>query len=194
MAFQFEKTLIINQEALTQYCAFTELLEPKAILPYIFTIQHQYLKYLICPNFYSELIEQIETGTLSYENEILINGTSDFKYLGLVPYLAWASYREYIIKGNVRSTQSGLNIYTSDTTERPSDKQLDLLVTDANNKVNFYRAEVVVFLEANKADYPLWDCDCIDKKNNNNTNITPIQDNKYDFFNTRIGVIKGYRR
>jgi hypothetical protein len=194
MEFNLDKTLIINQQALVNYCAFTQLLEARAIEPYIFTIQHQYVKYLLCPDFYSNLIEQIQSNTISYENEILINGTSDFKYLGLVPYLAWASYREYIIKGNVRSTQSGLNIYTSDTTERPSDKQLDLLVTDANNKVNFYRAEVVVFLEANKSDYPLWDCDCIDKKGNNNTNITPIQDSKYDFFNTRIGVMKSHRR
>lgn len=193
MAFTLDKTLIIDTQDLTNYCAFTELLESKAIEPYIFTVQYQYLKVLLCPAFYTEILEQIESGTLSYENEELINGTSDNQFLGLTPYLAWLAYREYIIKGNVRSTQSGLNIYVSDTTERPSDSQLDLLVKDATDKINFYRSEIVSFLEANKESYPLWDCDCIDKRNNN-TGITPIQDGKYDFFNYRIGVIKGYNK
>ena len=193
MAFTFDRTLIINQEALTQYCAFTELLEPKAILPYIFTVQYQYLKYLLCADFYSELIEQIESNTLSYENEILINGTVDGKFLGLTPYLAWLAWKEYATKGNVRSTQSGLTTYTSDTTEKPSDRQLDLLIRDAENKANFYRAEIVVFLNANKEDYPLFDCKCSENLHNN-IGITAISDGKYDFFNTRIGVIKGYRR
>jgi hypothetical protein len=189
-----DKTLIINQQTLTDYCAFTELLEPKAILPYIFTVQYQYAKYILCPDLYSEIIEQIESNTLSYENEILISGTSDFKFLGVTPYLAWLAWKEYAAKGNVRSTQSGLNIYTSDTTERPSDKQLDLLIRDADNKINFYRNELFVFLESNKEDYPLWNCGCVGEKANNNIGITPIQDEKYGFFNYRIGAIKTFRR
>jgi hypothetical protein len=189
MAFELNKTLVISTQDLINYCAFSELLEAKAIEPYIFTVQHQYLKPLLCAELYSEILEQIESNTLSYENQELISGTSDNNYLGLTPYLAWLAYREYIIRGNVRSTQSGLVVYTSDTTEAPNEKLMDLIVKDTTNKINFYRAEVVNFLEENKSTYPLWGCDCGNVKNNNNIGITSVQDDKYNF-GLRVGVIK----
>ena len=192
--YELNKTLIITRQDLTDYCGFSELLEAKAIEPYIFTVQYQYVKALLCPDLYSQILDEIASNTLSYENIDLIYGKSNEQFQGVLPYLCWLAFREYLTLSGARSTQSGLKIYKSETTEQPTPAQLDTIIRNVNDKVNFYRAEIMGFLEKNKEDYPLWNCDCGQKFNNNNLGINTIQDAKYDFNNLRIGVIKTYRR
>ena len=178
------QTLLISQADLQTFASASVFVEPKYVEPYILQVQYLYVKPVLCTEFYTELLLQTLTNTLTYENKELLTGKEDGSFLGLQMWLLWLAYAEYLIFCNTKDTQSGIRIWQDQTSEVPTDKKMEMLIQKAKDNANLYKEAVLVYLSENLADFPTYkDSNCNNcqgnERNKGNTNISAISKNKY---------------
>lgn len=130
---------------------------------------------ILCREFYNEILDQIESDTLTAENTTLLPYLKD--------YLVFKIYDAYLVDSNIIFTPSGARTQIDTTSTLPSDKQMGEVSKKAENRALFFQSELVNFLELNEDDYPLWrdsSCAC-------NTSTMPVKANSF----SKIGNSKG---
>jgi deoxyribodipyrimidine photolyase len=111
-------------------------------------VQEPALLPIICREFYNELIEEIETNTLTTANEILLPYIKDF--------LIYKSMARYYATANYKSTPAGIRVHTDTISSQANPDQMRQLIDMVNKDASFYQDELVNFLQANQDDYPTW--------------------------------------
>jgi len=175
------QTLIIERTDLENYLAFSQYLETKYINNLIFNCQYLYVRPLLCNSFYIELLAQIETNTLSYENAELVNGSADGSFMGLKLWLCWLVYAEYLASSNLFSTHSGVKIFQDQTSDSPTKAELQVEIDKAKTNADLFKNSVIEFLNANADNYPVWQDSCQQCNQNSigNSKISWINKSKY---------------
>jgi len=116
----------------------------------------------------SELITQNETlpTTFSTANKTLLDGGtythSDCTYMfqGLKACIIYYAFARFTNRTPYNYTAAGLVVKESDYSNPVSDKVVQRLETEAELTAEALRDEIILFLNRNCADYPLWKGDC----------------------------------
>jgi len=155
-----QRTLLISAEDVQNFASLSQYIETKYTNATIYDVQFQYVRPVLCDALYSELITALQgTPPLSPELDLLLNGDG-LIFEGIRAYLCWQVYVEWLVVGNSKSTQTGMQKLTSQFSEQLTENQLGSLIQHARSKAEFYKSELLRFLHENKADYPNACTDC----------------------------------
>jgi hypothetical protein len=149
------RTLFISQQDFKDRVDLSENVLSKYIIPSIALVQDRYIKKILCPEFYDELIEQVADDDLTDDNETLVN---DY----IKPAMVYRAYARYISNANIFSTPSGFRKYSEENSEAATTADLAGTIAQAESDAQFYENELREFLENNEDDYPTFrdNCNC----------------------------------
>jgi hypothetical protein len=159
---------LISRESLNEITQFSQYVEDDYVEQLVTDCQIAYVKPLLCNDLFAELLTQKEGTTLTPENELLLYG-NDSTFFGVTRYLAWLCFAQWLRMGNSKPTQTGLQKLTSQYSEQAPDTEKQDKINFAESRADFFRKEVIQFLNDNKADYPTW---CAESDCNDNTQAT----------------------
>lgn len=152
------RTLFISQEDFKDRVDLSDNVLSKYIIPNIAMVQDRYIRKIICKDFYDELITQIDGGTLTADNQTLVD---DY----IKPAMVFRSYSRYLPTANTFSTPAGFRRFRDDNSESAEAADMQASINQANSDSNFYEKELYDFLENNLDDYPTYrdNCKCAKK-------------------------------
>lgn len=156
------QTLITTSE-LKKYTPTNYGLDPQVINGIIETAEVCYIKPCLGTDFYNELILQVNTNTLTPDNQTLMDN-----YLSFV--LAWFVLSDGVTYMDTRIDNKGLNHNIDPATaQTASAGKTEEIKRDAKFKAEKWRKEMIDFLNTNIALYPLFrsstECCCNDNAN-----------------------------
>lgn len=140
------------------------------IMHSLIAAQDRYLEPVLGTQLYSELLDQKENDSLTYENDSLLGE--------IMPMLSHYFYTIYLPASSIYHTNKGALEYSDDHAQRLSSRRLEILIDQHISLAQRYERELIVFLNENKSDYPSWDESCYKKLS----------------ISTRIGVSKAKKR
>ena len=111
-------------------------------------VQETSFRPLLCDELFCELLTQKEAGTLTPENEALIKKAEP--YLSQLIYAEWASESRYV------SSNTGLRTLSEENFNNSPGVDTSGIIMNARNKAAYYRSKILIYLNENKDDYPLW--------------------------------------
>jgi hypothetical protein len=145
------RTPIMAQSELKDYVDVGSNIDVRYVEPYILTAQNTYIQPLLCRDLYVELLTAIDSGY----------PLSD-ALTALLPYvksaLAYYAFHDFLLNQGVRVTASGVSVKTSEWAQPAEDKAVYQRANFARAQGDTWAAALVDFLEANKADYPAYNC------------------------------------
>lgn len=151
-------TLLIDTSAFSERVDVSDHVADKYLDRHILTAQDRYLKPLLGAAFYTELLEEKETGYWQGINEAFVTNY-------VTPYLVWRSYQTYLPHSNIFFTGMGPRILEEDNSRPIGEKRLNVLTDEARNQAQFYEREMYEYLCDNKASFESWE-DATDKNRN----------------------------
>lgn len=146
-----ERVILIDQIDFAPYVDITSHVGAERIVPHIGNAQMMKIRTILGKELYADLLTK-------YENSGNVSLTEAYSKLhkALIPLLCYAAYEQYLPYSNITNTAFGLVVKKSQHSEPVDDKTLGKIINNVGHKVNFYRAELEVFLKENAADYPLY--------------------------------------
>ncbi len=113
------------------------------------------LEMLIGSGLYDEIISE-------FPNSFSAANTTLFPYVK--KFLAWQAYQFWIPKANFKDTRSGFRVMREDNSDAATEKDMATLIRDIKMWAQTQKEKLVQFLEDNCTTYPLYDCECGNKK------------------------------
>jgi len=114
-------------------------------------VQEKFLPFVLCKETYEEFIDQWNDGGESY---------LDQKYQDLLPYvknyLIFKTYQRLVTLGNFINTVSGQRVIQTDIDREVTSAEKAIIVKQADEDADFYRDDLLNYLEDNKDVFPLW--------------------------------------
>jgi len=155
------KYLFIEVGELKEYVDISPNLLPRITDSIIQLSQETFYKQnVLCPDYYDELTSEVEAGTVTASNQLVINK--------IKPALAQRVFIRILQKGGNISTASGFRVHNEDNSNASERTQLADLIEQARRDADYYDGDLLLFLEQNKTDYPTWEAsDCNECRNNN---------------------------
>lgn len=150
--------LLIPLDYLTEACFLSANNVDKKYKMVLELAQDQ-LKSILGLEFYQEIETQYaaQNDTLSVANAALYEGY-------IKKYLAWQTYVFYLQFSQADDTPTGIRQFTDENSEIISDIKLSARERNVQNKVQFYKGEMIAFLKTTQLNdttaYPLWNCGC----------------------------------
>jgi hypothetical protein len=158
------RTLLITPQDIQDWAGLSQYLEVKYIQPVIYAMQYQRVRPLICEALYLQLIDAIQNNSLTpIQSELLYGNGLGFE--GIRAYLVWECYKDWLFRGQQTSTQTGMRTHETQYDEPIENSTQTALIRNAHDQKEFYKTELVNFLEKNKASFPLYDCQNCQQKN-----------------------------
>lgn len=119
------------------------------LVPFIDVSEQMNLYPILGLAFVTELQNQIDTVTLTPDNETLLNNY-------IIPYDAWSTFMEASVFLVFRSNNKGVTKNFSDSSQPIDRFELSVYRQGINDKVNFYRNRLIEYLQDNKTLFPLY--------------------------------------
>jgi hypothetical protein len=165
----FCRTLFISQEDFQNRVDLSGNVLSKYIIPNIAIVQDRYIRKILCDDFYNELINQINSDTLTPDNKTLVDNY-------IKPAMVYRSYARYVATANVYSSVSGLRKYKEDDSDAAERDDLIPLIKQAESDATFYERELIEFLDNNEDSYLTWKnkCKCNNIKSATNFKFSRI--------------------
>lgn len=142
----------------------------------VLEISQDKLKSLLGGQFYDQIVSQYSAGTLSADNDALYEGY-------IKKFLAWQTYFNYVGFANNDATPTGIRKFIDANSEVLSGVEMYAFEKKINEKVNFYKGEMINFLKLEQSKtagkYPLYQYSC---KEDFSFGITSITKKNYDLF------------
>jgi hypothetical protein len=161
------RVVTVSREDYVNVVDLSDNIINRYILPYIALTEDKHLKQITCNALYEEIIDQITNNTLTPANEALLAKVK--------PYVVFKSYERYLAHANVYSTPSGIRTYNEEDSSSATQEQISALISLANEDAMVYESELKNFLDANKADYPLYEgCGCKSEYNTGKFNVSKV--------------------
>lgn len=170
-------TQLISRETLTEITQFSQYVEDTYIEQLVTDCQIMYIKPILCNELFAELLTEVQSTTLTPENELLLYG-NDSTFFGITRYLAWVCFAQWLRMGNSKPTQTGLQVLASQFSEQAPDTEKQDKINFAQTRADFFETELRAFLYENRLDYPLWcvpnDCSQSEKTAFNISSVSGI--------------------
>lgn len=91
------------------------------------------------------------------EGAIYQNAQSqDLQFYGVKPYLVYRAFSRFLNKSQVKLTRAGAVSKRTDESDYIDKDTLDKLRVETDSFAERYKQNIIAFLNANRADYPLW--------------------------------------
>lgn len=130
--------------------------------------QQRYIKPLLCDTFYEELVDEIETSTLTPENLELLR---DY----IAPTQAWYAYYLIIPFSWSKTRDGGQVIQQGDFYNAVNREDVKYLQNNALDYAQDAALRLRKYLDDNDDFYPTWkDCQCYEKSDVSPTNFMVI--------------------
>lgn len=143
------RALFISEKYIKENTPVDDNVDMKKILPTIWMCQIQYIQNLLGTQLYNELISEVEAGSISANNLILI----DDYIADCLTY--WCMYELQIpLLFNFRNKSTATN--NSDYSNPISTKELSRIENRFKDKAEFFSVRVSKYLCANTDLYPLY--------------------------------------
>lgn len=143
-------TLLIQLAEIDNYVSIPDIVKERAqISQALFETQFQYVRPIIGQDKYSELITEIEAGTLTTDNSKLIYGDG-LSFLGIAPYLIYQTLAGLYVRYGLETTRGGLKKLTDDNSENISDNERQRLINYAQEQAYNYKKDLERYLKINE--------------------------------------------
>ncbi len=100
-------------------------------------------------------------------------------YAALHPYvkrfLAWQSYEYYTIDANFLPTRAGFRVHSEENSVAASDAQMAIVIKNAKQEAQYWKAAMVEFLNANAENYPLYSVSCGTNTTGNTFHVSAVR-------------------
>jgi len=114
----------------------------------------------------NEIASELATPPASVLNQSLLNGgtyvyqTKTYMFQGLKAAIIYYAFARMTKWTAFNYTAAGIVIKDSDLSTPISDKQMQMLATNAQLTAEAIKCEIISYLNRNHDDYPLWDHEC----------------------------------
>lgn len=143
------RALIISLQDIVTICNLSDSVLDNQIDSITDLMQIKYIKHILGKELFDELLAQIEAGSLTPENDVLISK--------IKPALSWLVYSNYIIDANLHSDSAGIIKNVDDNYTLADKEELASISKRAWGNWQVYQNELYMFLKENANDYPLFD-------------------------------------
>jgi hypothetical protein len=110
------------------------------------------LRMLMGDEFYQDYITNYKSSSLSAVYTTL--------YEYIKKFVAWQTYEYWTFRANFKITRSGFRVHQDDNTVPASDMQMANLIKDAKQQAQYYKVQLVDYLNGHYSDYPLYSQSC----------------------------------
>jgi len=118
----------------------------------IYAAQWEYVRPLLCPELFDELLGQTVTDTLTAPNLALLEKVR--------PALAWWAYAKHLPFALIRARESGPSFQLGQTIERATNADLQATRNEALSTAGSFANALTHYLHDNRDLYPLYKCSC----------------------------------
>ena len=141
--------LFIDEQTLKDYSIISDNVDFKQLRPEIITVQDLYIQDIVGSGIYNELKTQIQTNTVSANNQTLLN---DY----IQPCLMWRVMAESPLALSFKYANKGVVNKTGENSVMPSMPDMDNIIGKYQDRSESYAEKLVNYLIANDTLYPLY--------------------------------------
>lgn len=157
-------TNFITVDELKQLTAISQNVDVSLLVPFIQVSEEMNIYPILGTALVTELLNQIDTITLTPDNEKLLN-----EYI--IPFDAWSTFMESSIFLLYRTVNKGLVKNFGDNSTPLDRFELSQYRQSINDRVSFYKNRLVDYLNTNKSLFPLYRPDCGSTRQSSSTGI-----------------------
>lgn len=96
-------------------------------------------------------------------------------YAYVKKFVAWQSYEFYTVKANFKPTRSGFRVHSEENSVAASDLQMAMIIKDAKQQAQYYKTQLVDFLNGNASVYTLYDRSCKNNLSGNSFHVSAVK-------------------
>jgi hypothetical protein len=141
--------LFIDEQTLKDYSIISDNVDFKQLRPEIITVQDLYIQDIVGSGIYNELKTQIQTNTVSANNQTLLN---DY----IQPCLMWRVMAESPLALSFKYANKGVVNKTGENSVMPSMPDMANIIGKYQDRSESYAEKLVNYLIANDTLYPLY--------------------------------------
>lgn len=141
--------LFIDEQTLKDYSIISDNVDFKQLRPEIITVQDLYIQDIVGSGIYNELKTQIQTNTVSANNQTLLN---DY----IQPCLMWRVMAESPLALSFKYANKGIVNKTGENSVMPSMPDMANIIGKYQDRSESYAEKLVNYLIANDTLYPLY--------------------------------------
>lgn len=137
--------------------------EAKKISPFIQEAQEFDVSPFLGDAFYMAIEDDFNASPSLQDFYDLFNGSTytysgkEYRHKGLKAVLVYYAYARYVANAHTNQTAFGVVQKNSDHSTAVSEKTIERLVNQANAGAEKYKNDLILFLNRNHANYPLWE-------------------------------------
>lgn len=125
------------------------------------------LRMLMGDEFYQDFLTNYKNNTLSAVYTTLYGYVQKF--------VAWQAYEFYVVKANFNPTRAGFRVHTEENSVVATDVQMGMLIKDAKQQAQYYKVQLVDYLNGHYSDYPLYNYSCMTNLSGNTFHISAVK-------------------
>lgn len=125
------------------------------------------LRMLMGDEFYQDYLTNYKADSLSVVYTIL--------YAYIKKYVAWQAYEFWIIRANFKPTRAGFRVIQEDNSVPATDVQMANLIKDSKQQSQYYKVQLVDYMDGHSADYPLYSLLCNTNLSGNTFRISAVK-------------------
>jgi hypothetical protein len=141
--------LFIDEQTLKDYSIISDNVDFKQLRPEIITVQDLYIQDIVGSGIYNELKTQIQSNTVSANNQTLLN---DY----IQPCLMWRVMAESPLALSFKYANKGVVNKTGENSVMPSMPDMANIIGKYQDRSESYAEKLVNYLIANDTLYPLY--------------------------------------
>jgi hypothetical protein len=141
--------LFIDEQTLKDYSIISDNVDFKQLRPEIITVQDLYIQDIVGSGIYNELKTQIQSNTVSANNQTLLN---DY----IQPCLMWRVMAESPLALSFKYANKGVVNKTGENSVMPSMPDMANIIGKYQDRSESYAEKLVNYLIANDTIYPLY--------------------------------------
>lgn len=141
--------LFVSEAKIKAFTGINQNVSPTDLVPHIVTVQENEIQYQIGSTFYFEFIQQILTGTVTPDNQFLLDNylSNAVLHYALEKSLPWLKYK--IFNKSVLSP-------TSENSESITLEELKFLQSEARGTAQVFMKNLILWIQNHPAAYPTY--------------------------------------
>lgn len=151
------ETLIITISDILDYRQIDRQINEDSLNGHILSVQREQLANLLGTGFYNDLITSIASYTELIEGETFKNNEGETaQYYGLKPFIVFHTLSSLLNDNNLKISDTGNENFIDSTFQKASSGEIREAKQEYTSTANYYRSNIIEYLDANKDIYSLW--------------------------------------